>query len=166
MRRPAKHSTPEGGAFLNAVLAPHRSLSPLGFKWVMGVLAAMAFGLGVLFWSMGAWPITLFLIVSVILTWGAFRINYHRARRRERLRLTPHSLIVETSAPGAHTRRYGFSPGHLSVSLLDADEHHSRLRINGAEHSMEIGAFLSPKERAEAAAMLNAALVKWRNPRA
>lgn len=149
---------------LNAVMYPHRSLGPAGFNWVMGIMAGMALVLAVLFWSLGAWPIAAFLAVDVVIVWIAFRINFDRARERERVRLTEHSLIVEKSGPGQRTRRWAFSPGHISVNLRDAGEHHCALHLNGAEHSMEIGAFLSPKEREEAAAMLKAALAEWRDP--
>lgn len=154
----------EKSDLLNAVMYPHRSLGPVGFNWVMGIMAGSALGLAVLFWSLGAWPIAAFLAVDVVIVWIAFRINFDRARTSEKIRLTQHSLIVEKSAPGERTRRWAFAPGYLSVSLLDAGEHHCALHLNGAEHSMEIGAFLSPKEREEAAAMLKAALAEWRDP--
>lgn len=155
---------PERGDFLNAVLYPHRSLTRSGFNWVMGIMAVSALGLAVLFWSLGAWPIVAFLALDVVIVWVAFRINFDRARQHEKLRLTQHNLIVEKSAPGKRTRRWAFCPGRASVTLLEAGEHHASLQISGTDHSLEIGAFLSPQERAEAAAMLKSALAQWRSP--
>ena len=43
-----------GRIFFDAVLHPHRSLSPLGFRLLMAASAAGLFAVGLLFWQMGA----------------------------------------------------------------------------------------------------------------
>ena len=40
----------------DALLTPHRSLTPRGFLLLMGVLCALSFGSGLAFILSGAWP--------------------------------------------------------------------------------------------------------------
>ncbi|HKK29208.1 MAG TPA: DUF2244 domain-containing protein, partial [Alphaproteobacteria bacterium] len=51
---------------LDAVLSPHRSLAPRGFLILMGAVAAVSFATGLLFASMGAWPILGFFGLDVL----------------------------------------------------------------------------------------------------
>lgn len=59
-----------------AVLTPHRSLSPRGFLILMSVLATVSFATGLLFASIGAWPVLGFFGLDVGIIYLAFRLNY------------------------------------------------------------------------------------------
>ena len=50
-----------------AILHPHRSLGPKGFMILMGLLCAVNFGTGMMFWMLGAWPIMGFCGLDVLL---------------------------------------------------------------------------------------------------
>ena len=85
-----------GGEILfDAVLSPHRSLSPRGFALLMAAICAFSFAAGLGFFLAGAWPVVGFLGVDVALVYFAFRVNYRRARMYETLRLTHDGLVVE-----------------------------------------------------------------------
>ena len=85
--RPALSDAANPTVFLDAVLAPHRSLPPAGFLIVMLAFGGLSFVAGILFVLHGAWPVTGFFGLDVGLVYLAFRINYRSARREERIRL-------------------------------------------------------------------------------
>jgi len=56
MDEKGNQATPEPQ--FRAVLTPHRSLSPTGFLILMSVLSGISFVSGIVFLTMGAWPVT------------------------------------------------------------------------------------------------------------
>src|SRR5476651_2433288 len=89
-------SQPEhGGVFLDAMLAPHRSLPPAGFVALMAIVGGFSVVASIVFVWRGAWPVTGFFGLDVALVYLAFRLNYRSARRRERVRLVEDALTVE-----------------------------------------------------------------------
>src|SRR6185437_13935069 len=79
----------------DAVLSPHRSLPPRGFTYLMLAVAAVSFGISLFFVLHGAWPVTPFFGLDVVLVYLAFRVSYRSARLREEVRLTEDSLTVD-----------------------------------------------------------------------
>ena len=72
----------------DAVLYPHRSLSPRGVRNViLGFAAALAL-VALYFTLLGAWVVLPFLGLELLLIWWAFRTNARDGRAFERVRLT------------------------------------------------------------------------------
>jgi uncharacterized membrane protein len=156
-------TVPRSDAVLfDARLSPHASLPPAGFVVLMAVLCAISFAAGSAFASIGAWPVFGFFGLDVALVYGAFRINYRRARRYETVQLTPHRLAVERVSPQGRVERFEFQPYWLRVLMDDPPRHESRLILRSHGKALVIGAFLSPPERLEVANALNAALARLR----
>ncbi|HEX5600231.1 MAG TPA: DUF2244 domain-containing protein, partial [Hyphomicrobiaceae bacterium] len=59
------HTQPDSG--FHAILTQHRSLSPTGFMILMAIVGCSSFVLGMVFLSMGAWPVFGFLGLDVLL---------------------------------------------------------------------------------------------------
>jgi len=158
----------EGGAepaptvFYDAVLAPHRSLPPRGFAALMLGLAAVSFCVSLAFVLHGAWPVTPFFGLDVLLIYWAFRINYRHARLREELRLTEDSLTVERVSIYGERRRWQFQPFWLRVTLEEKDDDTNRLVLASHGHALVVGSFLGPAERRGVARALKDALSRWR----
>jgi uncharacterized membrane protein len=146
----------------DAVLSPHRSLPWRGFVALMLMLAGVSLAVGVGFVLHGAWPVTPFFGLDVLLVYVAFRMSYRQARLREELRLTEVSLTVERVDPRGARRRWRFQPFWLRVILEEKDEHDSRLVLTSHGRSLVIGSFLGPAERRDAAGGLKNALARWR----
>ncbi len=51
--------------YFDAWLRPHRSLTRRGLALVLALAAVPSFGLGLVFLSLGAWPVTGFLVLDV-----------------------------------------------------------------------------------------------------
>ena len=86
-------------ALFEAILQPHRSLSPKGFIILMAAITAVSFVAGGAFVLLGAWPVFGFFGLDVLLIYFAFRINYHSARIYESIRLTESALTVVRMEP-------------------------------------------------------------------
>jgi uncharacterized membrane protein len=148
--------------FLDAVLAPHRSLSRQGFNILMLVLGVICFVYGVFFILLGAWPVFGFLGLDVLLVWLAFRASYRGARQSEHVRLVEDSLTVERIDIRGGQRRWLFEPYWLRVVYEEQDETTNRLSIRSHGRNLALGSFLGPAQRREFADRLQRALGSWR----
>jgi uncharacterized membrane protein len=153
---------PSPPVLYDAELAPHCSLPPRGFAVVMLLLAGVSGAVGVAFVLRGAWPVTPFFGLDVLLVYWAFRINYRHARLREELRLTEDSLTVERISVRGERRRWQFQPFWLRVTLEEKDEHTNRLVLASHGRSLVVGSFLGPAERRGVASALSDALRRWK----
>ena len=146
-------------ALFAAVLTPHRSLDRRGFLAMMALLAALSvFGAGRAY-ALGAWPVSIFVLIDLALVYGAFKLNYRAARASEEVYLYPDELLVRQIAPSGRTREHRFHPywSRLSVTRLD-DEGVVRLAIASSGKTLTIGSFLNPADRESFASALAAAL--------
>lgn len=148
----------------DAVLKPHRSLSPTGFWVLMTAIAAVSFAAGAAFWLAGAWPVVGFLGLDVLLIYVAFRLNYRSAMLTETVELSESSLVVRRYDPGGGIDEWAFQPYWLRVAMDDPPRHESELALTSHGRRLAIGAFLTPAERLEVAEALRAVLGRLRNP--
>ena len=91
-------------------LMPHRSLSPEGFKWLIGPPSPPTWRSACRCWSFGAWPVVGFLGLDVWLLWFLFKRSYLDARRSETLVLTDRELMVERVAPDGEREEHRLEP--------------------------------------------------------
>jgi uncharacterized membrane protein len=154
----APRSSTEARPLFDAILTPHRSLPPLGFAALIGVVAAVNIGLGVSFMLRGAWPIFAFCALDVLLFYVMFRLNYRSARMYERVRLLPGELIVERHDVAGRMQSWAFQPYWLRVAMDDPPRPDSQLVLRSHGQELAIGGFLSPAERLDLAEALRRAL--------
>jgi len=148
--------------WFDAVLHPHRSLSPVGFLILMVALASVSFATGITFLMAGAWPVFGFFGLDVLLVYVAFRANYRSGLVYETLRLTHDELAVQRVLPSGESRSWIFQPYWLRVHMDDPPRYDSRLTLSSHGNSLVIGAFLTPEERLEVAQALGSALARTR----
>jgi uncharacterized membrane protein len=148
--------------FLDAVLAPHRSLPPAGFIILMAVLGGFSFVAGMVFVLHGAWPVMGFFGLDVALVYLAFRINYRSARCQERIRLVEDALTVERISVRGERWLGRFQPLWLRVTLEEEESGANRLVIASHGRSLVLGSFLGAGERRSFAVRLTEALERWR----
>jgi len=146
----------------DAVLYPNRSLGSLGFYMLMAAIVLASVALGAGFVLAGAWPVTGFLGLDVLLLYLAFRWNYRAGRCAELIRLDRDGLCVRQVRPDGRTRAWRFEPHWVRVSLDDPPRHDSQLVLSSHGRALAIGGFLTAAERAEVAKALRAALAAHR----
>lgn len=149
----------DSAVHFDAVLHPHRSLSPKAFLIVMILVGAISFAGGMVFVILGAWPVFGFFGLDALLVYVAFRVNFRDGRRYERVRLGDDSLEVLQVAPGGAETRSTFPPYWTRV-LVD-EEGGLMLRSHGK--SMELGRFLVEHEKESFRVALDRALREVRH---
>ena len=149
-------------SLFDAVLVPHRSLSPIGFLLVMSLIAAVSFTAGIVFLLQGAWPVFGFFGLDVALVYWAFRASYRSANQYETLRLTEDELAVRRISPSGRVESWSFQPYWLRIHMDEPPNHDSHLTLNSHGTSLVIGAFLPLEERLELADALRTALARQR----
>jgi uncharacterized membrane protein len=150
--------------YFDAWLRPHRSLTRRGLAAVLALAAVPSFVMGVYFLSLGAWPVTGFFGLDVVLLWLALRLNNRAARECERVQLSDTELTVDRHAVDGRAERWSFQPNWLRVVMDNPPKPESRLTLSTHGRSLVIGQFLPPAERLEVADALREALSRWRAP--
>ena len=143
---------------LDAVLSPHRSLPPRGFLVLLGAFGAVSFVTGIVFATMGAWPVLGFFGLDVVLFYLAFRSSYRSARRCEIVRVTRQQVTVRRVEQNGRERVWSFEPAWTRVNLVRAADHDSELILASRGEALSLGTFLPPDERVAFAPVLRQAL--------
>lgn len=132
----------------SAVMTPNRSLGKRGFGILMLVVAGISFVAGLVFAIAGAWPITGFFGLDVLLIYWAFRVNYRDGRAYEQIVVTPTELMFRKVSPRGAVTEWRCNP--LWVKL-DWDTHEEfgvqQLHLVSRGERRAIASFLSPEEK-------------------
>lgn len=155
-------SLPAAPARLDVVLYPNRSLGATGFTVLMAAIVLVSAAVGAGFMMVGAWPVTGFLGLDVLLLYLAFRWNFREARRAEFVRLDRDGLSVRRLDPDGRSQSWRFEPYWVRVALEQVGRHDRRLVLRSHGRQVTIGAFLTQDERLELARALEAALQEHR----
>jgi uncharacterized membrane protein len=142
----------------DAVIYPNPPLSQRGFTIVIGTFAALSAVIGTATYLAGAWPVIGFLGVDVLLLWLAFWIVRRRARSFEAVRLDRHRLTIRRVDPQGRAREWQLLPYFTRVELDQPLRLTSLVHVRDHTTNVRIGAFLTPRERADLARALRDAV--------
>jgi uncharacterized membrane protein len=146
-----------------ATLTPNRSLSRRGFRLVIALAVVLASIPGMVFLSLGAWPVIGFMGLDVLLIWWALGTSMRRSRRHEEVTLWPDQLELRQVSGRGSEQLLRFNP--VSVKLVidrDINERTTGLHLRTSESDTEIGAFLNPDDKTSFAKVFGTALKKAR----
>ena len=147
---------------LNIILYPHRSLSPKGFLILMLCIIFVSFSIGAFFMLKGAWPVFGFFGLDVLLVYIAFKVNYHNAKRYEKIRLWENSLIIKKKSDNGKSNTWKFNPYWVRLEMKKSQSRSSDLNFSSHGKTISIGSFLSNQEKEEVANTLLLHLKKLR----
>jgi uncharacterized membrane protein len=145
-----------------AILTPHRSLSPTGFLILMLALSAISFVTGVVFLTMGAWPVTGFFGLDLLLVYVAFKLSYRSGRLCEIVELTPGKLSLTRVHPSGRREQFACNPYWARVNLLEGPDGRTDLKLLSQGREEALGRFLTEAERRDFARVLRGALLEAR----
>jgi uncharacterized membrane protein len=155
-------STARGSAdpkIFAATITPHRSLGPTGFLILMSCLGVLSFISGVIFVSLGAWPVFGFFGLDVLLVYLAFRTNYRSARAYEEVTVTASELTVRKINHRGGVRQWTLNPLWVRLERIVHEEFGiERLFLVSHGRRLTIAGCLSPDEKASFATALTSAL--------
>jgi len=141
---------------LHLCLRPHKSLTPEGFVWFIGVTAALiTVPLLSILGNPVFWALLPFIIAAIWGVWWALKRSWRDHEIREDLLVWDDRLRLERHDPHGPSREWEANPYWVRVAL------HSKggpvpnyLTLQGGEREVELGAFLTPPERLELKATL------------
>ena len=143
----------------SAVIRPHRSLSPEGFRVVMGLLCLTSVIASVPFLVMGFWPVAGFFGLDFLGLYIAFRVNYRHGEAFELLELTPVRLLFRKVTHRGEARDWQFNPLWTRLDRETDDEFGlQKLALTSRGQHVVIARDLSPPERETLAEALGRAL--------
>lgn len=135
------------------VLYPNRSLGSRGFAVMMSLIVLVSVLVGAGFALVGAWPVTGFLGLDVLLVYLAFRWNFRDSSRADFIRLDEDGLSVRRILPSGQAKEWRFEPAWVQVV-----NEKRRLLLRSHGKSLAIGPYLTAAERASLAEALREAI--------
>jgi uncharacterized membrane protein len=143
----------------SAVIRPHRSLSPQGFKIVMGLVCLVSVVASLPFMLMGFWPVAGFFGLDFLGLYIAFRVSYRQGQAFELIELTPIRLLFKKVSERGETHEWQFNPLWTRLDREVDDEYGmQRLSLTSRNEHVVIARDLSPPERETLAEALSRAL--------
>ena len=147
-----------------ATLTPHRSLTRRGYRYVIALACVMASIPGIIFFSMGAWPIVGFLGLDLLAIGWALAASMRASKQFEVITLWPDELEVKQVTANGKTELSRFNPFFVKLVIdRDFNERITALHLRSRDRDLLIGAFLSPDDKTSFARVFGAALKKARN---
>lgn len=144
-------------------LTPYRSLPPVGFLILMGVIGTMSFVAGLAFWVHGAWPVFGFFGLDVAAVYVAFRVNYRAALAYEDIEMTPERLCVRKVSSAGVSREFSFQPYWTRLEVERVPEFGiTRIALTSKGRRLLVGTFLNPDDRESFVKVFGAALAEAR----
>lgn len=145
-----------------AVLYPNPPLGEAGLFVLMLAVAVVSAALGAAFAMAGAWPVSGFLGLDLLLLAIAFRVCRRRGRRAELIRLDDSGLRIQRVAANGRRAEWVFDPYWVQVRLDEPPRPHGSLILSASGRALRIGQFLTDEERRELACALRSALAAYR----
>lgn len=145
-----------------AFLYPNRSLDRRGYlilSFGTGVIAALY---GIVFLTIGAWPIFGFLGAEWLLFWGLLTWHCRGDRRAESLTLYDDLLLIARCDAAGRSDRLEMPAYWLRAAIEKGRDDAETLILSSHGRRIEIGTFLAPAEKRDLAAALarNLALLR------
>ncbi|MGB0411491.1 MAG: DUF2244 domain-containing protein [Pikeienuella sp.] len=149
----------------SVTLWPYRSLSPEGFRVILGITAAgLALPILALAGTGAAVALAPYAALALFALWGFIKLSYRSGRVTEVLHLWPDSIAVERRESWGRTRRWHANPYWVDIKVTDTKAIERYLTLRGNGRTIELGAFLTPDERVELADELRTRVAQLRHP--
>lgn len=147
-----------------ALIVPHRSLSPKGVRWVVGLILACSALIMLRVWFAHAWPVLGFGFVEIGLAIALLCWNARHSRASELVLLTDQTLSIIRTDPAGRRTECQLPAGWLNVVVEEEAGRVPRVLLASRAVREEIGAVLGEAERRDLATALRDALWRMRNP--
>ena len=129
------------------LLWPHRSLTPKGFVWFIGITAGLlAVPILPLIGTPALWGLLPFLLLAIAGTWFFLKRSWKDGELVEELCIWPDHMTLVRVDPNGHRQEWEANPYWVELERHDKPVPHY-LTLKGGPREVELGAFLSEEER-------------------
>ena len=149
--------------YLDAELRPNASLSRFGFTLLMGLVGLFSFAAGVLYFTIGAWPVMGFFGLDALMIWYAFRLSFRAQEQVTYVRVDEAYVRLWHMQGGKADKKADVPTAFVRVALDEPVTHNSFLSLQYGRKAWVIGRFLTPKRRKAFADELRAAISQARS---
>jgi uncharacterized membrane protein len=126
----------------------HRSLTPRGFVWVIGLTASlMTLPLLAVLGSAVMWGLLPFALAALCGLWWAVQRGWKGGGSFEEVVISPALMSVTRHDPGRPVRQWQGNPYWVRLRLRRDGPVEDYLTLSDGRREIELGAFLSPEER-------------------
>jgi uncharacterized membrane protein len=149
---PGASSSGQGAPRLRLRLTPHKSLTPEGFVWFIGATAVLiSVPLLSILGTAVFWALLPFIVAAVWGIWAALKRSWRDHELYEEVTLWDDLIRVERHEPRRKASLdWEANPYWVRVALhADGGPVPNYLTLSGGGREVELGAFLTPVERAE-----------------
>lgn len=150
-----------GPVWFDVSVTPNLSLTRDSACILLACLTLGGAMIGTITAALGAWPVAVFMLISMLVFAGCLFWHAHKLTLYEqRICLTEKALLIETrTRPHKVHFRARLSPDWLKIERRNADDKGCEaIVLRAGSKKLEIGAVLSPPERASLADAIEAAL--------
>ena len=151
--------------YFDATLKPNTALSPRAFLIIMALVGGMSFLAGLMFLSMGAFPVLGWFGLDALAIWYAFRRNFRNLKEETTVQVTADAIRLRHMHPDREPREIDLPTAFTRLSLAYPDRRPSELRLAHGQTAYVIGRFLTPNERKSLFSALENAIARARAER-
>ena len=144
--------------YLDEALRPNASLSRRAFLIVMTLVGLFSFAGGVLYLTLGAWPVFGFFGLDMLAIWFAFRLSFRAQEQVTYVRIDRDHLRLWHQQRGKADKTADLPVAFVRIELDTPTTPHTHLRIAYSNKAFIIGRFLTPEQRTRLAKRLRAAV--------
>lgn len=155
---------PQSALLFEAVIVPHRSLSPRGLRILMATIGLISALIALRFWLIGAWPVVGFGVIEIGLAIYLLRLNAHRARASELILLSETMLRVVRTDRRGERRECILPVAWLNATMDERPGQVPKLVLVGHGVREEIATALGETEKRDLWLALSGALHRLRHP--
>ncbi|NNE87468.1 MAG: DUF2244 domain-containing protein [Silicimonas sp.] len=131
------------------MLWPHQSMTRAGFSWFIGITAVMLLlPLLAVLGSPVVWVLLVFFVATLAGVWRAVMVNKAHRTMHEALTVTPKKVRLSHVPHKGEPKDWEANPFWVKVNLRRDGPVENYLTLQGNGREVEIGAFLTPEERA------------------
>jgi uncharacterized membrane protein len=140
---------------------PHRSLGPVGYRVLLGVVICANVIGAIVFAIAGAWPVSGFMGLDVLALYIALRLSYAQARAFERISISSSSFTVERCDARGNKSMVSL-PSYWARVNFEGDDTGGEITVRSHGKSIAVGEHLPGPERQHFADTLKQALFQAR----
>jgi len=132
----------------SAVLTPYRALDQKGVNVVLIITCLLAAIPGLVFFSLGAWPIVGFLGLDVALLYWGLTHSRQEVNGFEEITLFSDQLDIRRVSSKGRETHHQLNPFWIKLEVVrDFEDRVTDIVLRSKNQTLKIGAFLNPEDK-------------------